>query len=136
LVTGIYTTNVPTVFADSRIMKLETKQNANCATRGGGDSLSDSCNQRAANNVINGVPRTAVNQKLRELYWLKRSVTSSSSSSSSSSTSANDSLIVDAKTFLPTVWILDLGISCLSFLSPNTTILSKISLTMSPIFRV
>jgi hypothetical protein len=131
LVTGIYTTNVPTVFADSRIMKLETKQNANCATRGGGDSLSDSCNQRAANNVINGVPRTAVNQKLRELYWLKRSVTSSSSS-----TSANDSLIVDAKTFLPTVWILDLGISCLSFLSPNTTILSKISLTMSPIFRV
>jgi len=28
----------------------------------------------------------------------------------SSSTSANDSLIVDAKTFLPTVWILDLGI--------------------------
>jgi hypothetical protein len=101
LVTGIYTTNVPTVFADSRILKLETKQNANCATPGGGDSLSDSCNQRAANNVINGVPRTAVNQKLRELYWLKRSVTSSSS------TSANDSLIVDAKTFLPTFWILD-----------------------------
>jgi hypothetical protein len=129
LVTGIYTTNVPTVFADSRILKLETKQNANCATPGGGDSLSDSCNQRAANNVINGVPRTAVNQKLRELYWLKRSVTSSS-------TSANDSLIVDAKTFLPTVWILDLGISCLSFLSPNMTILSKISHTMSPIFRV
>ena len=54
----------------------------------------------------------------------------------SSSTSANDSLIVDAKTFLPTVWILDLGISCLSFHSPNTTVLSKISLTMSPIFRV
>jgi hypothetical protein len=27
----------------------------------------------------------------------------------SSSTSANDSLIVEAKTFLPTVWILDLG---------------------------
>ena len=129
MVTGIYTTNVPTVFADSRILKLETKQNANCVTPGGGDSVSDSCNQRAANNVINGVPRTAVNQKLRELYWLKRSVTSSS-------TSANDSLIVDAKTFLPTVWILDLGISCLSFLSPNTTILSKISLTMSPIFRV
>ena len=129
MVTGIYTTNVPTVFADSMILKLETKQNANCATRGGGDSVSDSCNQRAANNVINGVPRTAVNQKLRELYWLKRSVTSSS-------TSANDSLIVDAKTFLPTVWILDLGISCLSFLSPHTTILSKISLTMSPIFRV
>jgi hypothetical protein len=98
LVTGIYTTNVPTVFADSRILKQETKQNAICATPGGGDSVSDSCNQRAANNVINGVPRTAVNQKLRELYWLK-SVTSSS-------TSAND-LIVDAKTFLPTVWILD-----------------------------
>ena len=85
--------------------------------------------KEAANNVINGVPRTAVNQKLRELYWLKRSVTSSS-------TSANDSLIVDAKTFFPTVWILDLGISCVSFLSPNTTILSKISLTMSPVFRV
>ncbi len=129
MVTGIYTTNVPTVFADLRILKLETKQNANCATPGGGDSVSDSCNQRAANNVINGVPRTAVNQKLRELYWLKRSVTSSS-------TSANDSLIVDAKTFFPTVWILDLGISCVSFLSPNTTILSKISLTMSPVFRV
>lgn len=129
MVTGIYTTNESTVFADSRILKQETKQNANCATPGGGDSVSDSCNQRAANNVIDGVPRTAVNQKLRELYWLKRSVTSSS-------TSANDSLIVDAKTFLPTVWILDLGISCLSFLSPNTTILSKISLTMSPIFRV
>ena len=126
MVTGIYTTNVPTVFANSRILKLETKQNANCATPGGGDSVSDSCNQRAANNVINGVPRTAVNQKLRELYWLKRSVTSLS-------TSANDSLIVDAKTFLPTVWILDLGVSCLSFLSPNTTILSKISLTESNI---
>ena len=129
MVAGIYTTNVPAVFADSRILKQKTKQNANCATPGGGDSVSDSCNQRAANNVIDGVPRTAVNQKLRELYWLKRSVTSSS-------TSANDSLIVDAKTFLPTVWILDLGISCLSFLSPNTTILSKVSLTMSPIFRV
>ncbi|HEY6668639.1 MAG TPA: hypothetical protein VI033_05740 [Candidatus Nitrosopolaris sp.] len=83
MVTGIYTTNVPTVFADSRILKQETEQNANCATPGGGDSVSDSCNQRAANNVINGVPRTAVNQKLRER--LKRSVTSSS-------TSANDSL--------------------------------------------
>jgi hypothetical protein len=129
LVTGIYTTNVPTVFADSRILKLETKQNANCATPGGGDSVSDSCNQRAANNVIDGVPRTAVNQKLRELYWFKRSVTSSS-------TSANDSLIANAKTFFPTVWILDLGISCVSFLSPNTTILSKISLSMSPVFRV
>lgn len=84
MVTGIDTTKIPTVFADSRILKLETKQNANCGTPGGGDSVSDSCNQRAANNVINGVPRTAVNQKLRELYWLKRSVTSSS-------TSANDS---------------------------------------------
>ena len=60
LVTGIYTTNVPTVFADSRILKQETKQNANCDTVGGDSTVSDSCNQRSANNVMvaHKYPRT------------------------------------------------------------------------------
>jgi hypothetical protein len=58
LVTGIYTTNVPTVFADSRILKQETKQTANCDTIGAYSTVSDSCNQQSANNVNNGVPKT------------------------------------------------------------------------------
>ncbi len=61
LVTGICTTNVPTaVFADSRILKQDTKQTANCDTVGADSPVSDSCNQRAANNINNGVPKTAV----------------------------------------------------------------------------
>jgi hypothetical protein len=47
------------VFADSRILKQDTKQNANCDTVGTISTGSDSCGQRAANNVNNGVPRTA-----------------------------------------------------------------------------
>ena len=35
LVTGIYTTGTTVVFADSRVLKQETEQNANCATVGG-----------------------------------------------------------------------------------------------------
>ena len=58
LVTGIYTTNIPTIFADSKILKQDTKQNGNCDTVGADSTVSDSCNQRAANNVSNGIPRT------------------------------------------------------------------------------
>ena len=58
LVTGIETTGNPVVFADSRILKQDTNQNANCDTVGADSSVSDSCNQAAANNVSNGVPRT------------------------------------------------------------------------------
>lgn len=57
LLTGLYTTNVPTIFADSRILRQDTKQNANCDTVGADSTVSESCNQRAANNVNNGVPR-------------------------------------------------------------------------------
>lgn len=58
LVAGIYTIDVPTVLADSRILKQDTKQNANCATVGAGSPVSDSCNQKTTNNVNNGVLRT------------------------------------------------------------------------------
>ena len=58
LVTGIETTGNPVVFADSRILKQDTNQNANCDTVGADSSVPDSCNQAAANNVNNGVPRT------------------------------------------------------------------------------
>jgi hypothetical protein len=58
LVTGIYTTSVPTVFAGSRILKQDTKQTANCDTVGADSPVSDSCNQRAENNINNGVTRT------------------------------------------------------------------------------
>jgi hypothetical protein len=60
LLTGIYTANVPTVFADSRLIKQGTKQTANCDTVGADSPVSNSCNQSAANNVNNGVPKTAV----------------------------------------------------------------------------
>ncbi len=59
LVTGIFTVNVQSVFADSRILKQDTKQNANCDTVGTASQISDSCNQRTANNVNKSVPRTA-----------------------------------------------------------------------------
>ena len=55
LVTGIFTTNVSSVFADSRLLKQDTKQAANCDSAGAGSPLSGSCNERAANNVINGI---------------------------------------------------------------------------------
>ena len=42
LVTGISMINVPIVFADSRILKHDTKQNANCDTVGAGSPVSDS----------------------------------------------------------------------------------------------
>lgn len=58
LVTGIYTTNVPIVFADSRILKQDTTQNASCATGGADSTVSDSCNLQSINNVNNGVPKT------------------------------------------------------------------------------
>src|SRR5215467_6650750 len=58
LVTGIFTTNAPNAFADSRILKQDTKQAANCDTAGAASPVSDSCNQRAANNVNNGEPKT------------------------------------------------------------------------------
>ena len=59
LVSGVFTANVPTaVFADSRILKQDTKQNADCDTVGANSPVSSSCNQRAANNISNGVPRT------------------------------------------------------------------------------
>lgn len=50
---------MPNVFADSRLLKLDTKQAANCDTVGAASPVSDSCNQRAANNVSNGVPTAA-----------------------------------------------------------------------------
>src|SRR5262249_18024934 len=60
LVIGIFTASNPkAVFADSRILKQDTKQNANCDTVGADSQVSDSCNQRAANNVNKSVPRTA-----------------------------------------------------------------------------
>ena len=46
LVTGIETTGNPVVFADSRILKQDTNQNANCDTVGADSSVSDSCNQQ------------------------------------------------------------------------------------------
>ena len=56
LVTGIFSANMPTaVFADSRLLIQYTKQNANCDTAGTISTGSDSCGQRAANNVNNGV---------------------------------------------------------------------------------
>ena len=50
LSTGIYTTGIQAVFANSTNLKQETKQNANCNTIGATGSVSDSCNQ-AQNNV-------------------------------------------------------------------------------------
>ena len=58
--TGIFATNAPNVFADSRLIKQDTIQAANCDTVGAASPVSDSCNQSAANNVNNGVPKTAV----------------------------------------------------------------------------
>jgi hypothetical protein len=59
-VTG-FTANIPTVvLADSRLLKQDTNQSASCDTVGANSPVSDSCNQRAANNVNNGVPKTAV----------------------------------------------------------------------------
>jgi hypothetical protein len=60
LLTGVFTATLSTtiVFADSRIFKQDTKQNANCDTVGADSTLSDSCNQRSTNNVNNGVPRS------------------------------------------------------------------------------
>ena len=59
LVSGVLSATLPTaIFADSRTFKLDTKQNASCDTAGSASLISDSCNQRAANNVNNGVPRT------------------------------------------------------------------------------
>jgi hypothetical protein len=46
---------MPNVFADSRPLNQDTKQVANCDTVGAASPVSDSCNQRAANNVNNGV---------------------------------------------------------------------------------
>ena len=57
LVTGISMINVPTVFADSRILKQDTKQTANCDTVGADSPVSDSCNQRAEYNINIGVQR-------------------------------------------------------------------------------
>ena len=70
LVTGIFTADIPTaVFADSRLIRQDTKQAANCDTVGAASPVSNSCNQRGANNVNNGVP-TAVQllRNLQELY--------------------------------------------------------------------
>jgi hypothetical protein len=60
LLTGVFTATLPTtkVFADSRLFKQDTKQNANCDTVGADSTLSDSCNQRATNNINNGLPRS------------------------------------------------------------------------------
>ena len=59
LVSG-FTANMPTtVFADSRFLGQSTKQTANCDTVGADSPVSDSCNQRAANNINNGVPKTS-----------------------------------------------------------------------------
>jgi hypothetical protein len=57
LVTGIFAANIPTaVFADSRTLRQDTKQAADCDTVGAASPVSDSCNQRSANSVNNGVP--------------------------------------------------------------------------------
>ena len=61
LVTGVSAANVSTaVFADSRLLKQDTKQNANCDTVGASSPVSSSCNQQSTNNVNTGVPKTAV----------------------------------------------------------------------------
>ena len=49
-----------TVFADSRFLGQSTKQTANCDTVGADSPVVGSCNQSAANNVNNGVPKSAV----------------------------------------------------------------------------
>jgi archaellum component FlaG (FlaF/FlaG flagellin family) len=60
LVSG-FTTNVPAaVFADSKLLKQDTNQNASCDTVGADSPVSGSCDQSAANNVNNGVPKSAV----------------------------------------------------------------------------
>jgi hypothetical protein len=46
------------VFADPRILKQGTKQNANCNTVGTDSPLSDLCDQRSANDASNGVSKT------------------------------------------------------------------------------
>ena len=55
LVAEIFTANVQSTYADSRILKQDTKQNTNCDTVGANSTVSDSCNQRSANNVNNGI---------------------------------------------------------------------------------
>lgn len=60
LVTGMFTANVPTkVFADSKILKQDTNQKANCDTVGADRPVSDSCNQQSTNIVSNGIPTAA-----------------------------------------------------------------------------
>lgn len=60
LLTGVFTTSMPTavVFADSRTLKQESKQNTNCDTAGANSIVSESCNQQLTNNVNKGVPKT------------------------------------------------------------------------------
>jgi hypothetical protein len=59
LVTGIFTTNVRTAFADSKLLRLDTKQHAICDTVGAASPISDSCNQQSTNGVNNGIPTAA-----------------------------------------------------------------------------
>ena len=48
LVTG-FTVNIPTaVYADSRLLKQDTNQNASCDRVGADSPVSDSCNQRGS----------------------------------------------------------------------------------------
>jgi len=58
LVSGFIANKPTSVFADSRLIKQDINQNASCETVGANSPVSNSCNQRAANNVNNGVPRT------------------------------------------------------------------------------
>lgn len=57
-----FTANIPTVvLADSRLLKQDTNQRASCDTVGANSPVSDSCNQRAANNVNNGISKPTSN---------------------------------------------------------------------------
>ena len=44
--------------ADSKTLRQDAKQAAICDTVGANSKVSDSCNQRVANNVNNGIPKT------------------------------------------------------------------------------
>lgn len=82
LVTRLFTTNVPTaVLADSKLLRRDTHQATNCETVGAASPVSDSCNQRAANNAdtgqlsisnwsIGGPSFCGRNFQLRSLYYI------------------------------------------------------------------
>ena len=57
------------MFADSRNLNTETNQNTKCSAVGGDITVSDSCNQRTANNVNNGVQRIGECQEIQQVPY-------------------------------------------------------------------